>query len=443
VNSALLEKIPGSPAGVQLRWYMERLLSAGEGSTPTDRARYTPELRKRIYGSSEPADERERWRGFFGRSGEIIELTIDAAESFAIKASVATAKGHKWQFAFEVEPNPPHLIAKADWQRRNDFKLEVRKATEADAAALAEIERRSPIVLGDTSIYFDRGTDYFAFTRLMEEATVGIAFVDDRPAAVSCGAMHKVRIDGVLRPIVTVVHLRVMPEHQRKGLWGGVNRAFDHYWKDVDGSNAYISVHNASMQHGFLNTPNKWSITAQRVQLACSNLAGRSAGRVATPVDAARLVEILNRTHEREQMYVPYTAESLAARLERAPRQYGWHNLWLTDRAVVGVWPAGDALTVITESPAGRTESRRGLVLDYGFLAGAEDELERLLRAWCAALAAERIDTLSIFTSESSPGSARICALGREIEPFNMWSPGITEGRNSNQCGLYVDPVYF
>jgi hypothetical protein len=55
--------------------------------------------------------------------------------------------------------------------------------------ALAEIERGCPIVLGDTSICFDRGEDYFAFTRLMEEATIGIAFVE-RPAAVSCAAMQ-------------------------------------------------------------------------------------------------------------------------------------------------------------------------------------------------------------------------------------------------------------
>ena len=115
----------------------------------------------------------------------------------------------------------------------------------------------------------------------------------------------------------------------------------------------------------------------------------------------------------------------------------------MTDRAVVGVWPAGDALRVITESPDGRTESRRGLVLDYGFLPGAEDELEQLLLAWCARLVADRIDSLSIFTSEPSLGSARICALGAEIEPFNMWSPGIAEGRNSGENGLYVDPVYF
>jgi predicted N-acetyltransferase YhbS len=110
----------------------------------------------------------------------------------------------------------------------------VRKATEADGQALAEIEQRCPIVLGDTSMYFDRSNDYFAFTRLMEEATIGIAFVDDKQAAASCAAMHTIRIGGMTHPILTIAHLRVMPEYQRKGLWGAVNRAFDHSWKEME-----------------------------------------------------------------------------------------------------------------------------------------------------------------------------------------------------------------
>ena len=443
MNQPLLEKLPNSPAGAQLRWYLERLMSEGEGATPADRERYTPDLRRRIFGASEPDDDRERWGWFVKRSGQITELTIDAAAEFSISLSIATARGHKLKFLFEVEPSPPHLIATADLQRQNDFKLEVRKATEADVAALAQIERGCPIVLGDTSMYFDRGADYFAFARLMEEATVGIAFVDDKPGAVTCGAMHKVRVAGVIHPLVTVVHLRVMPEHQRKGLWGAVNRAFEHYWKDVDGSNAYISVNNAGMQHGFINTPNKWSITIERVQLATQALAGPSVGRAATPADAARIVEILNATHGREEMFVPYTVESLSTRLGRSPKDYSWSRLKMTDHAVVGVWPAGDSLQVITETRGRRTVSRRAMVLDYGFLPGAEDELEGLLRAWCTELAALLIDALSIFTSAPSPGSARICSLGAEVESFNMWSPGIAEGRDALQNGLYVDAVYF
>ena len=443
MNSRLLEKLPNSPAGAQMRWYLECLMSAGEGATARDRARYTPELRRRIYGVSEPEDERSRWGWFIDRSGQVVELTIDTASEFSIAASLATAKGHKWKFFFEVQPSLPHLIAKADLQRQNDFKLEVRKATEADLAALAEIERGCPIVLGETSMYFDRGDDYFAFARLMEEATVGIAFVDDKPGAVSCGAMHKVRVAGVIHPIVTVVHLRVMPEHQRKGLWGAVNHAFEHYWKEVDGSNAYISLNNAGMQHGFINTPNQWSITVERVQLATASLGDAVVGRAATPGDGHRIVEILNVTHGREEMFVPYTVESLTARLGRAPKQYSWSNIWMTDRAVVGVWPAGDSLKVIRETRGQRTVSRRAMVLDYGFLPGAENELESLLRTCCAKLVAQKIDTLSIFTSAPSAGSRRIVSLGSEVESFNMWSPGIAEGRDAVQNGLYVDAIYF
>jgi hypothetical protein len=86
-----------------------------------------------------------------------------------------------------VEEQAPHRIAQIEWRRQFDFRVEVREATDSDAAVLAEIERRSPIELGARSIYFDCGDDYFAFARLMEDVTVGIASV---PAFVGCGAMH-------------------------------------------------------------------------------------------------------------------------------------------------------------------------------------------------------------------------------------------------------------
>jgi hypothetical protein len=53
MKSDLLGQIPHSPAGRRLRWYMERLISAGEGASAEDRACYTPELCKRIFGSCE------------------------------------------------------------------------------------------------------------------------------------------------------------------------------------------------------------------------------------------------------------------------------------------------------------------------------------------------------------------------------------------------------
>jgi hypothetical protein len=103
MNSLLLQKLPDSRAGEQMRWYLGRLISAAEGASPEDRARYTPELRKGIYGSSEPEDEGARWRRISARLGDITDLTIERAAAFSIRALLATAKGHKWWLTFEVE----------------------------------------------------------------------------------------------------------------------------------------------------------------------------------------------------------------------------------------------------------------------------------------------------------------------------------------------------
>jgi hypothetical protein len=118
--------------------------------------------------------------------------------------------------------------------------------------------------------------------------------------------------------------------------------------------------------------------------------------------------------------------ESLTARLERAPKLCSWQNLWMTDRAVVGVWPAGDSLKVVTESKHDRTESRRGLVLDYGFLPGAEDELEALLRAWCTRLTEEKIDTLSMFNPNLQRDASESAQLVGRL--------------NSSTCGALASP---
>jgi hypothetical protein len=97
----------------------------------------------------------------------------------------------------------------------------------------------------------------------------------------------------------------------------------------------------------------------------------------------------------------------------------------------------------VSETNGVRSESVRGVVLDYAFRPGAEREFEALLRAWCGAIRQSGMDTLSIFTSPSSAGVEILRSLAREVEPFNMWTPGIAEPPDSRDHGLYVDPIYF
>jgi len=255
--STQITSLPDTPAGRQMRWYLSMLLSGGEGASLADFARYVPGPNLRTENFKSDEDVRKSWQANVSRIGAIKAVTLETSTESEATVRLDGEKDRKWRITLAVEGAAPYRIAKLAFERLYDFKLETRDAVEADASILADLERRCPIVLGDTKIWFDRGSDYFAFTRLMEEFSIGLAFVDGEPAAVSCGARHTVRIGGALHPIITVSHLRVLPEHQRKGLWGAANRTLDKFWSRVDGSNAYISVDNLSMQHGFRATPNK------------------------------------------------------------------------------------------------------------------------------------------------------------------------------------------
>jgi hypothetical protein len=298
----------------------------------------------------------------------------------------------------------------------------------------------------------DRGDDYFAFARLMEEVTVSFGLIDGEPAGINCGALLTARIDGVDRRIMVAVHTRILPEHQRKGLWAALSRLLTKKYspsRGVAGSIGYGSVDNAAIQRGFANVPEKWDPGPVRAHLACSSDAGSGIGSVATPADAPRIVELINACHSGEEMYTPYTVESLSARLERSPEQYSWNHVRLMENAVVGVWSAGDTIRVITEKNGQRVESRRGVVLDYGFVPSddgggvGEAELSALLCGWCARLEKRGMDTLTVFSSPASPGYQTIRALAKQTEAFYAWTPGIAVPQRLPEAGMYVDAIYF
>lgn len=438
-----IEGAPATPAGRQAAWVLGRVHTAGEGASLADLDRFVPALVARWRHSDSDAAVRDNWRRDQEWLGSFVGVTYQPASDITLTASVAAVRERRWKLTLAVEPESPHRIAALEWERVNDFDLLVREATPADAAVLADVERRCPIVVGDTRLWFDRGDDYFAGVRLMEDATVGLAFVDGSPAAVTCGARHTVRIGGEASTIITVSHLRVLPEHQRKGLWGAANRVLDKYWPHVAGSNAFIAVDNAGMQHGFRNTPDKWPTTVLAARIATARLAGPTFGRPATPADAAAVAGRLNAFHGGEEMFVPYTEASLAARLARAPDLYGWESLWLAEGAVVGVWPAGRARRAVTERGGVQSYSEPGVVLDYAFEPGAEAAFEALVRAWCGWLEARGMNRLTLLTSPASPGVDQVTALADDVEAFNHWTPGIPPPPHAAERGLYIDPIYF
>jgi hypothetical protein len=166
-------------------------------------------------------------------------------------------------------------------------------------------------------------------------------------------------------------------------------------------------------------------------------------GRAAVPSDAERIADLLNSTHGHEEMFLPYDRDSLCARLERAPDLYSWQRVRLTDNAVVGVWPSGPQVRVVRETNGRVAESRHGLVLDYGYARGAEQEFEQLLRFWSDWLAAHDHTHLSIFTSEPSPSYPIIAKLADQLEPFDLWTSPVSEPDAAIAHGVYADQVYF
>ena len=439
-------EIPDSPAGRQLAWYLERVSSGVEGSSEAELgARCALNIVVRAPFPYPHEVNAGGWQRCAQSYGDFEVASVEQISDFHVAVLLESTSDKKFRLSLEVEDREPHKITVLKRDRILDFEVVSREATIADAAVLADIERRCPIVLSDgVTMTIERGDDYFAFTRLMDNFLVALGFVDGKPAGVNVAALHTVRVGGRDYRIHAFAHLRILPEHQKKGLWGAINRLFDDKYPEgsVDGSTAYPSVDNAAMLRGFAGAA-RWSMHQIRAQLPCASLAGPQVGRPATPHDSARIVEILNATHEHDEMYLPYTVESFTARVERSPRDYCWERLRMTDRAVVGVWPAGDTVRFIIESKGNRIESRRGLVLDWGFIPGAEDEFEALLRAQCGWLHGRGLDRLSVFTSEASAGYGRVLALASELERYVVISFGIPEPPGAATRGLYVDPIYF
>lgn len=204
---------------------------------------------------------------------------------------------------------------------------------------------------------------------------------------------------------------------------------------------------NSSPMVTFSTAPNlrgkpvpPWSVRPERLVIDCRAQAGAPYGRPARPDDAERIVALINAAHQREELFLPYTVQRLAARLEREPATYGWTHLLVGEPAVVGVRAA--SVRIQREGRGGREESGRALVIDTGFARGAEGDLVALLRAWCATLMAHGFTQMTLFTSPGSPGRDTLHRLAARIEPYHF-NIGVPEPPDIATRGLYVDQLYF
>ena len=53
------------------------------------------------------------------------------------------------------------------------------------------------------------------------------------------------------------------------------------------------------------------------------------------------------------------------------------------------------------------------------------------------------MDTLTIFSSEASPGYETIRGLAARSEAFYAWTPGVAVPERLPRTGMYTDAIYF
>jgi hypothetical protein len=322
--------------------------------------------------------------------------------------------------------------------------LSCRPAAPADADALAALELAAPIVTGDIETAYDRSRDYFEAERLMG----GDAFVVEREGAIvglHASVIHPIRIAGKDLQGVYNHRDRVHPSERRAGVSGLAALAS---FEAVIGRSgllpgpiavySFMAADNDAVRR--LPPKGRWTQMAERLVIDTGSAAAIGLGRSATAADTERLVALLNDTHGEQELFCPYSLDSLHERLSRAPNSYSWSSFLISERACVGVW--APTMGVIRRERSVETRDVRAFVLDYGCKSDGVGELVALVNCWRARLAAEGTTELSMFTSAGSRGSADLTALAKRREPYIVLC-AVPPSDSVNECGIYIDQLYF
>jgi len=423
-------ELPDTPVGRQAEWFLGHANAQGTGLTSDDVARhmwFPPPW--------EPVHSLERFR----EERPFTIAKVVAESPHRLTATLDYGDGKPWAVSLGVEEAGEHRIVSMQWARAIPDDVVIREAVPSDGPALNGLEVRAPMALGPETVTYDRGDDFLAFTRLMEDNVCWVGDAGGTLLGLACGALHRVRIGGEVYRAMLLHHVRVPREARGGGIFSAINmRVFGRYDDVREAAYGYTAVDNAAGMK--LGGPGAWSFGLYRAVLACADLAGDPHGRPATPADAPAIAATLKACHGHGEVTLPYPAGSLAARLERAPDLYTWEYVLMGEGAVLGVWPARLRVTVDREGVP--SSSTRAVVLDHGCLPGAEAELERLVGSWCARLRDAGHTEVTWLTSEGSPSYAMVERLAARMDPY-LFRMSVPEPEGAVKRGLYVDAVYF
>ncbi len=326
----------------------------------------------------------------------------------------------------------------------------IREATPNDNDALLELERNSPLDLGDTILSFERAPNYFAHQEMQEHGRVLVAEEDGRLVGVVAGAWHDVVISGQRHRLLYVHQGRVLPEYRRRHVATNLVVQQIVLAEEANFEAPYwlISPENdTSLAFNRRARVESWPVDGRldAFDIAARREAEREVGSVG-PSDLPRVVELVNETHAGREMFLPYTMASLAKRLSLSPT-YGWQH-WRGYRskgalvAVAGAWDFGRSLRVTEREKATGSErvALPAYVLDYGYAAGAEEAMVEVFMALMAMVAECQRDRLSI----ALPMESRLFSLMAGLPHFTTLLQILTPRIPAPELrgSVYLDPVY-
>ncbi len=317
--------------------------------------------------------------------------------------------------------------------------------TDSEWKALAELERSCPTQTSDGgSASIDRGDTLEAHFELQGEHAIWVAEYEGKLVGARGLTVREAVLDGVPRRLCYSHFVRVLPAFQSQGLFQPLNAmALEGLQRSTDGIFAYMDPRNDAMRAaiGGRAAGGGWTVHAQRLAIRCSDHAIAGDARRASPSDAARVVGLVNASHGGEGFFSQYSERSLFQRLSRVPEAYSWSDLLVGEHAVAGLWNSAERRR--TERAGVVRQSIRSPILDYGFEGEAGlDELVDLLGQWCHAALETGTTHLTLFSSKPSPGWGRLSALAEEIEAYEF-PCFLPPPEDLEQCGLYVDAVFF
>ena len=299
------------------------------------------------------------------------------------------------------------------------------------------------MVAGDLAVTIDVGDDYFVMTRLMPECRTLIATDHGQPVGLYTGTRFPTTLNSREVKVILGCHTRISAGKAGGGLWSRMNRLLvDHFAEDgFDVALVHVLTGNSAASR--LSTVGAWPSGPMRAVVPCvARRDAPTAWRRATADDADEVVAILNETHTGHALFLPYTAATLRARLERAPSVYGWEDVWIGDGAILGV---GRHLhRRATTSPAdGPVTSVRAVAYDYGFLPCHESALLDLISARGDALANAGATHLGIFTCEPAAAFPVLAGLAASLESYDLLVPNADPDDHAPTRGVYVDATVF